>query len=135
MEDYLLATLTDEEDVPDAMAKLRTIYPNLLRLRCDNRRTRECQTVELGEEGSSRSPLELFGALYEQQNNAPLSDEQSAFLQELMTRVRRKHETDEINPVCVRTLCRETVINLSRLGSSGLYLITGDTGAGKNNPV
>ena len=25
----------------------------------------------------------------------------------------------------------ETVINLSRLGSSGLYLITGDTGAGK----
>ena len=87
VEDYLLATLTDEEDVPDAMAKLRTIYPNLLRLRYDNRRTRECQTVELGEEGSSRSPLELFGALYEQQNTAPLSDEQSAFLQELMTRV------------------------------------------------
>ena len=87
VEDYLLATLTDEEDVPDAMAKLRTIYPNLLRLRYDNRRTRECQMVELGEEGSSRSPLELFGALYEQQNNAPLSDEQSAFLQELMTRV------------------------------------------------
>lgn len=65
VEDYLLATLTDEEDVPDAMAKLRTIYPNLLRLRYDNRRTRECQTVELGEEGSSRSPLELFGALYD----------------------------------------------------------------------
>ena len=87
VEDYLHVILTDEEDVPDAMAKLRTIYPNLLRLRYDNRRTRECQTVELGEEGSSRSPLELFGALYEQQNNAPLSDEQSAFLQELMTRV------------------------------------------------
>ena len=30
-EDYLLVTLTDEEDVPDGMAKLRTIYPNLMR--------------------------------------------------------------------------------------------------------
>ena len=29
----------------------------------------------------------------------------------------------------------ETVINLSRLGSSGLYLITGDTGAGKTTII
>ena len=38
--DYLMVTLTDEEDVPDGMAKLRTIYPNLMRLEYDNKRTR-----------------------------------------------------------------------------------------------
>ena len=30
--DYLQITLTDEEDVPGALQKLRTVYPNLMRL-------------------------------------------------------------------------------------------------------
>ena len=39
-EDYVHITLTDEEDVPDALSKLRTIYHNLMKLDYDNRRTR-----------------------------------------------------------------------------------------------
>ena len=39
--DYLQITLTDEEDVPGALQKLRTVYPNLMRLEYDNKRTRE----------------------------------------------------------------------------------------------
>ena len=45
-EDYLRITLTDEEDVPEAMGRLRTIYPNLLALRYDNTRTRSGALIE-----------------------------------------------------------------------------------------
>ena len=39
-DDYLHIVLTDEEDVPDAAARLRTVYPNLMKLDYDNTRTR-----------------------------------------------------------------------------------------------
>ena len=32
VDDYLHITLTDEQDVPDALARLRVIYPNLMQL-------------------------------------------------------------------------------------------------------
>ena len=44
-EDYVQITLTDEEDIVDGMQKLRTVYPNLMRLEYDNRRTRENQEI------------------------------------------------------------------------------------------
>ena len=46
VDDYLHITLTDEQDVPEALAKLRVIYPNLLRLDYDNARTRTQQAVD-----------------------------------------------------------------------------------------
>ena len=42
-QDYIQVTLTDEEDIPDGLQKLRTIYPNIMRLEYDNRRTRKTQ--------------------------------------------------------------------------------------------
>ena len=45
-EDYVQITLTDEEDVPDGMQKLRVVYPNLMRLEYDNKRTREGHLIE-----------------------------------------------------------------------------------------
>lgn len=44
-DDYLHITLTDEEDIPDAIGKLRTIYPNIMKLSYDNLRTRAAVTV------------------------------------------------------------------------------------------
>ncbi len=37
---YLHITLTDEDDIPDAIGKLQSIYPNIMKLDYDNRRTR-----------------------------------------------------------------------------------------------
>lgn len=82
--DYLRITLTDEQDVPDALARLRTIYPNLLRLDYDNQRTRTQQTIDAPTQAETRSPLEQFAAFYELQNNQPLSPEQAAFCQTLI---------------------------------------------------
>ncbi len=71
-EDYLRIILTDEEDIPDAMAKLRTIYPNLLRLVYDNTRTKVTLDGEISvEDDDCVTPLSVFAGLYEMQNNAP----------------------------------------------------------------
>lgn len=72
-EDYIHATLTDEDDVVDGMARLRVIYPNLMALEYDNRRTREQRLVEGAEEMEHKSELELFQEFYELQNNCPMS--------------------------------------------------------------
>ena len=83
-EDYLHITLTDEEDVPDGAAKLRVIYPNLMRLDYDNTRTRSRNLPEGAEEPETKSPLELFEEFYERQNNQPMTEEQIRFSRALM---------------------------------------------------
>ncbi|MBE6626483.1 MAG: exonuclease SbcCD subunit D [Ruminococcaceae bacterium] len=70
-DDYLRIVLTDEEDVQDAVAKLRTAYPNLLRLTYDNKRTREYRSTDSveREEMEALRPLDVFCELYELQYN------------------------------------------------------------------
>ena len=82
--DYLHIILTDEEDVPEAVGKLRLVYPNLMKLSYDNTRTRVNQIIDGAEDVQRKSPLELFGELYELQNNQPMSDEQRRVTQELI---------------------------------------------------
>ena len=83
-EDYLLITLTDEEDVPEAMGRLRTIYPNLMKLEYDNTRTRHHGQIPGAVEIQKKSPLDLFGELYVLQNGQPVSQVQQSFLRTLI---------------------------------------------------
>ena len=82
--DYLQITLTDEEDVPDGMAKLRTVYPNLMQLVYDNSRTRQSRQVEVTERVEQKSEMELFEEFYEIQNNQPMSEDQQNFVKNLL---------------------------------------------------
>lgn len=82
--DYLQITLTDEEDIPDGMQKLRVIYPNLMRLDYDNRRTRESRAVEGAKETERKSELELLEEFYELQNNQPMSGQQREFAEKMI---------------------------------------------------
>ena len=84
LEDYLHITLTDEEDVPEAMARLRVIYPNLMKLSYDNARTRSNAVIDGAVDVQKKSPLQLFGELYQQQNNQPMSEIQNDFMRELI---------------------------------------------------
>ena len=86
-DDYLHITLTDEEDVPDAIGKLRLIYPNLMCLDYNNSRTRAAGMLSDIADVERRSPLDLFGEFYEQQNGRPMSDEQEAFAREIMEKI------------------------------------------------
>jgi len=83
-EDYLQITLTDEEDIPDGLQKLRVIYPNLMRLEYDNRRTRQNQEMEGTEAVEKKSELELFQDFYQLQNNQPMSLSQTEFVRTLI---------------------------------------------------
>ena len=87
VEDYLHITLTDEEDIPDAMNKLRVIYPNLMKLDYDNTRTRSVGHVEAETRIQTLSPLELFSQFYETQNGQPLSAEQEQIAQQLISQI------------------------------------------------
>ena len=77
--DYTHITLTDEEDIPEAIGRLRTVYANLMKLDYDNRRTRALG-VDADAPQPGRSPAELFAELYTAQNNQPLTDAQRAYL-------------------------------------------------------
>ena len=86
-EDYMRVILTDEQDVPEAIGKLRDIYPNIMRLEYDNSRTR-AGAVELETTAAeTKSPIELFGELFYKQNNKELTEEQTSLLQELIEEI------------------------------------------------
>lgn len=84
--DYVHLTLTDEEDIPDAVGKLRLIYQGLMKLDYDNTRTRSNQEITGAEIARTQSPLELFASFYELQNNQPMTAQQLVFLEELLGR-------------------------------------------------
>lgn len=86
-EDYLHITLTDEEDIPDAIGKLRSIYPNIMKLDYDNLRTRGSSTVDAIENIESKSPFELFADLFKQQNNQDMSEEQEEIMRNLIDKI------------------------------------------------
>jgi len=73
--DYVRVVLTDEQDIPDAAARLKVVYPYLMRLDYDNARTRNEQVLSVDAEAASRHPLELFEEFYEKQNGQPMSGE------------------------------------------------------------
>lgn len=79
VEDYMHITLTDEEDVPDAIGKLRAVYPNIMKLDYDNKRTRESGQIDGADMVERKSPMELFAEFYEKQNNDAMSEEQMEF--------------------------------------------------------
>ena len=89
-DDYVHITLTDEEDVFDALGKLRLIYKNLLRLDYDNARTRGSGNVGAVQDVEERRPEELFAELYEKQNGQPMSELQMEFIKNVLEKIREE---------------------------------------------
>lgn len=83
-EDYTHITLTDEEDIPDAIGKLRAIYHHLMKLDYDNKRTRSSSEITADLAVEEKTPIQLFSDFYELQNNQPLNEEQATFLNGLI---------------------------------------------------
>ena len=92
LDDYLHITLTDEQDIPEALARLRVIYPNLMRLDYDNRRTQTRQELDAPAKAEQKTPLEHFADFYQLQNNQPLTYEQAAFCQQLIESIWKEED-------------------------------------------
>ena len=83
--DYFFITLTDEEDIPNAAARLRGRFGKVLAVDFDNARTRAGETVELGVvDAEEKSPMELLEELYRKMRNRDMSDEAKAFAMRAM---------------------------------------------------
>ena len=89
-EDYLHIILTDEEDVADAVAKLRCVYPNFMKLDYDNTRTRNSLALTQAEETEKKSDTELLSEFFEKQNGKPLSDEQLEYAANLFEQIKEE---------------------------------------------
>lgn len=87
-DDYLHVTLTDEEDILDGLQKLRVIYPNIMQLEYDNRRTRENMELTGAQAVEKKSEMELFMEFYELQNNQPMSQVQEEFVRNIIREVK-----------------------------------------------
>lgn len=84
---YLKVTLTDEEDVPEALGKLRAIYPYIMRMEYDNRRTRTVSEIGVSEGIEEKTPRQLFDELFQSQNGGEMSEEQGALVDSLIAQI------------------------------------------------
>lgn len=95
LEDYVFITLTDEEDEPDAISKLRTIYPNLMKLEYDNTRTRNSSVLSEVEKIENKSETELLSEFFEKQNGKEMSAEQLEYAEKLLEQIKEELFCDQ----------------------------------------
>lgn len=76
--DYIRAVLFDETDVPDAVAKLRHIYPNIMCMEYDNTRTRNLEKVYQTDDSvkEKRTPMDYISELFRIQNGRDMTSSQ-----------------------------------------------------------
>lgn len=89
---YVAVTLTDEEEIIDAIGKVRSIYPNVMMISFKNRRSDNNQkrVVLSQQEIYEHTPIELFEKFYKWQNNSELTKSQ----QEILTKTIEKAGED-----------------------------------------
>lgn len=85
LQDFYYLTLTDENDVPNAMQRLQSVYKNLLQLDYDNKRTQTNAELKAVESLEEKTPLELIDDFYRLQNNQELSEEQKQYLTAMLS--------------------------------------------------
>lgn len=91
-DDYMHITLTDEEDVPDAMGKLRLFYPNIMRLDYENTRTSHNNEIGYTMESEHKSGLMLLEELFELQNNKAMTGEQRKLAEDIFLSIEEDKE-------------------------------------------
>ena len=91
-EDYYHVTLTDEEDVLDAMSKMRTIYKNIMLLDYDNARTRSSGQLSGAADMEQKTPVQLFEEFYEQVNGRAMSQAQQEMIRRMIEKIWEEEE-------------------------------------------
>ena len=82
-EDFVYATLTDEETQHDAMARIQEVYPRTVRLDYDNKKTRALVSGETDFEAEGKSFDELMSDFYKLINGTEPSEEEWKILREV----------------------------------------------------
>ena len=93
-EDFIYATLTDEEIVNDAMGIFQQIYPNTVKIDYDNSHTREVEQVDISRIADNRSFDDLISDFYRQMYNCEISEEELDIMRTVAREVGELHEAD-----------------------------------------
>lgn len=87
-DDYIKAILTDEDEIPGAVGRLRTAYPNILSLQYENSRTATVgATLTETEKNLEMLPIELFSKLFSEQNGKAPEEEQKEYVKKLIEEI------------------------------------------------
>lgn len=89
-DDYIHAVLTDENDIPNAFSRLQSIYPQLMKLDYDNRRTRTSVVIAAEERRRTMTDTELFAEFFEKLNGQKMTDKQSEYVKDVFATVREE---------------------------------------------
>lgn len=76
IEDFIYATLTDEDIVNDAMGIFQQIYPNTVKIDYDNSHTKELERVDISKIAENRSFEELITDFYSKIYGCEISEEE-----------------------------------------------------------
>lgn len=75
-EDFIYATLTDEDIINDAMGIFQQVYPNTVRIDYDNSHTREIEQVDISRIAENKSFPELIGDFYRLMYGCEITEEE-----------------------------------------------------------
>lgn len=87
LDNYYHITLTDENDIPDAILKLRNIYKNIMKLDYDNIRTRSINNLNAIQNIESKKPIELVNDFYDSQNGTYMNEKQTAYVNSIIEKI------------------------------------------------
>ena len=93
-EDFIYATLTDEDIVNDAMGIFQQIYPNIVRIDYDNSHTKEIEQVDISRIAENKSFSELIGDFYRQMYGCEITEEEMDVMRTVAREAGVINETD-----------------------------------------
>ena len=93
-EDFIYATLTDEEIVGDAMGIFQQVYPNTVKIDYDNSHTREIEQVDLSHIVENKSFSELISDFYQLMYQCEISEEEMDYMKMAAQEAGVIHETE-----------------------------------------
>lgn len=93
-DDFIYATLTDEDTVDDAMGIFRQYYPNTIKIDYDNAHTREMGQVDFSRVTEDKSFFELFSDFYHSIYGCEIGEEEISLMKEVAREAGVADETD-----------------------------------------
>ena len=93
-EDFIYATLTDEEIVNDAMGIFQQVYPNTVKIDYDNSHTRAIEQVDISKIAENRSFAELISDFYRQMYSCEISEEEMDIMRSVAREAGVLYEAD-----------------------------------------
>lgn len=84
LENYIHAILTDDESIIDAIGKIRSVYPNVMKIDFDNLRTQKTEPDSVAKDVTKKSSLQLFEEFYKLNNNTDMNEEQKKIVQSIL---------------------------------------------------